>query len=80
MSCVMRSPHPKGAEVKGEWLLTGESVINYCFTQLFPLLVNLKKIQECCNCVDNLQAYIVFFMRDIHELYCIVRFSDGHRG
>ena len=22
----------------------------------------LKKIEECCNCVDNLQARIVFFM------------------
>ena len=22
----------------------------------------LKKIQECCNCVDNLEAHIVFFM------------------
>ena len=39
----------------------------------------LKKIRECCNFVYNLQAHIVFFMRDM-RFNCVGRFSDGYRG
>ena len=35
----------------------------------------LKEIRECCN----LQAHIVFFMRDM-RFNCVVKFSDGYRG
>ena len=46
---------------------------------MVDFLVNLKKIEECCNFVDNLQADIVFFMRDM-SYNCVVRFSDRYRG
>ena len=41
--------------------------------------VDLKKIQECCNVVDNMQAHIVFFMREM-RYNCVMRFSGGYRG
>ena len=39
----------------------------------------LNKIRECCNFVYNLQAHVVFFLRDM-RYNRVVRFSDGHRG
>ena len=40
---------------------------------------NLKKIQECFNFVDNLQAHIVFFMLD-SRYNCVVNFRSEIRG
>ena len=32
----------------------------------------LKKMQECCNFVDNLQTHIVFFMCDMRYNCCAI--------
>ena len=53
-----------------------------CHKLLFYTVVSdsgeLKKYRiECCNCVDNLQAHIVFFMRDM-RYNSVVRFSDRY--
>ena len=56
------------------WLLQSLSYITaLAIYAVVPPSGELKKIQECCNCVDNLQAHIVFFMRDIRH-NCVVRF------
>ena len=39
----------------------------------------LKKIQECCNFVDNLPAHIVSLKRDM-RYNSVVRFLDAYKG